>query len=62
MKLFSYKNRPVSKGPFPLELLTRQSQLPDLKEIPSLLLLSFHDSGNRVGMVKKETGTIPSDL
>ncbi|MBK9363814.1 MAG: 4Fe-4S dicluster domain-containing protein [Rubrivivax sp.] len=33
MRLFSYRDRPVHLGPYPLERLTRQSTLPDLQAV-----------------------------
>jgi reductive dehalogenase len=36
MKLFSYRNRPVHLGPYPLEKLGRADTKPDLARLPSL--------------------------
>lgn len=46
MKLFSYKDRPVHLGPFPLETLTRTADLPDLLQAPPMQALDFslHDA------------------
>ena len=41
MKVFSSKNRPVHKGPFPCELLTRQAVVPDLETVPAHMPLSY---------------------
>ncbi|PQO23253.1 NAD-binding oxidoreductase [Rhodobacteraceae bacterium WD3A24] len=41
MRLFSYKNRPVHLGPFPLERLTRAEAAPDLTRLPSMEALRF---------------------
>jgi epoxyqueuosine reductase QueG len=43
MRLFSYKNRPVHLGPYPLERLPRQQSLPDLGQVPPMRPLSFDD-------------------
>jgi len=51
MRLFSYKNRPVHKGPFPLELLARHDIAPDLAQVPPLQKLSFHDQENRDNLI-----------
>ena len=45
MRLFSYKNRPVHLGPYPLERLARQAALPDLSDVPPMQPLAFLDSG-----------------
>ena len=41
MKVFSSKNRPVHKGPFPCELLTRLAEVPDLGHVPAHMPLSY---------------------
>ena len=41
MRLFSYKNRPVHLGPYPLERLTRQRTMPDLQAVPHSQALSY---------------------
>ena len=51
MRFFSYKNRPVHKGPFPLELLARSENMPDLSVVPAMRTLSFHDSDNRDNLI-----------
>ena len=40
-KLFSYRNRPVHLGPFPLEALARGGPVPDLSSLPPAAPLSF---------------------
>jgi reductive dehalogenase len=44
MRLFSYRNRPVHLGPFPLERLSRQRSVPDLGAVPPMQALSFDDA------------------
>ncbi|MEO7855063.1 MAG: NAD-binding oxidoreductase, partial [Rubrivivax sp.] len=44
MRLFSYRNRPVHLGPYPLERLTRQRSLPDLDRVTPMGALSFDDA------------------
>jgi len=51
MRFFSYKNRPVHLGPFPLERLARQEEVPDLSSVPDMTPLSFHDAGNRDNLI-----------
>ncbi|WP_282606270.1 2Fe-2S iron-sulfur cluster-binding protein [Pelagibius sp. Alg239-R121] len=46
MRLFSYKNRPVHLGPYPLERLKRQSEMPDLADVPVMQQLAFLDADN----------------
>ncbi|MEP3276508.1 MAG: 2Fe-2S iron-sulfur cluster-binding protein [Stappiaceae bacterium] len=41
MKFFSYKNRPVHLGPFPLETLTRSTGPADLSRVPTASVLDF---------------------
>ena len=36
MRLFSYRDRPVHLGPYPLERLTRRSDLPPLDALPAM--------------------------
>jgi hypothetical protein len=43
MRLFSYKNRPVHFGPYPLERLPRQETMPELGQVPPMRPLSFVD-------------------
>lgn len=46
MKLFSYKNRPVHLGPYPIERLARQRELPDLATVRAMHPVSFIDEAN----------------
>jgi reductive dehalogenase len=41
VRLFSYKDRPVHLGPYPLEKLTRRNGAPDLSAVPSMLRVDF---------------------
>jgi len=41
MKFFSYRDRPVHLGPFPLEALARSGAAPDLPSLPPMTPLSF---------------------
>jgi len=41
MRLFSSNNRPVHLGPYPLERLQRQAQMPDLNAVPAMRPISF---------------------
>ena len=41
MRFFSYKDRPVHLGPYPLERLKRTSGLPDLSAVPPMVPVSF---------------------
>ncbi len=43
MRLFSYRDRPVHLGPYPLERLARQRELPDLDLVAPMTALSFDD-------------------
>ncbi len=43
MKLFSYKNRPVHFGPYPLERLRRQKEMPALQAVPPMRAVSYDD-------------------
>ncbi|MEO6623445.1 MAG: 4Fe-4S double cluster binding domain-containing protein [Burkholderiaceae bacterium] len=43
MRLFSYRDRPVHLGPYPLERLTRSDGVPDLTSVPPMQALSFDD-------------------
>jgi len=43
MRLFSYRNRPVHLGPFPLERLRRTDTLPDMSALPPMQGLPFDD-------------------
>ncbi|MBL0422760.1 4Fe-4S dicluster domain-containing protein [Ramlibacter sp. AW1] len=41
MRIFSYRDRPVHLGPYPLERLTRQAAMPSLDGLPPMQPLSF---------------------
>ena len=41
MRLFSYRDRPVHLGPYPLERLARRSDTPDDSRLPPMQALSF---------------------
>ena len=41
MRIFSYKNRPVHLGPYPLECLTRQRELPPMGGVPETQALNY---------------------
>jgi len=41
MRIFSYKNRPVHLGPYPLERLTRQRELPPMGGVPETQALNY---------------------
>jgi len=43
MRLFSYRDRPVHLGPYPLERLERHAGRPDLSAVPPMVPLSFDD-------------------
>ena len=43
MRLFSYRDRPVHLGPYPLERLKRRAAPPDLCAVPPMRALSFAD-------------------
>jgi reductive dehalogenase len=47
MKLFSYRDRPVHLGPFPLERLSRTDAAPDLAALPPMEALRFDDPDPR---------------
>lgn len=47
MRLFSYKNRPVHLGPYPLERLQRCDELPDLDLVPPMNSVVFHDTNEQ---------------
>jgi len=46
MRVFSYRNRPVHLGPFPLERLPRASAPPDFERVPPMRPLAFADAAN----------------
>ena len=41
MRLFSYRDRPVHLGPYPLERLRRSAAAPDLSTLPTMQALRF---------------------
>ena len=41
MRLFSYRDRPVHLGPYPMERVRRQAEVPDLSFVPEMQALSF---------------------
>lgn len=51
MRLFSYRNRPVHLGPFPLERLPRSSVPPDLSRAPPMRPLAFDDPASPESIV-----------
>ncbi len=51
MRLFSYKNRPFHLGPFPLERLARQAQMPDLSAAPPMQAVSFRRSDDPTSLI-----------
>lgn len=51
MRVFSYKNRPVHLGPYPLERLKRTDIQPDLSCVPPMQAVSFHDINNSESLV-----------
>ena len=55
MKFFSYKNRPVHLGPFPLETLNRADNAPDLSIVPPMTELDFtrHDPDSIAHAIKR---------
>ncbi|KIC09588.1 NAD-binding oxidoreductase [Leisingera sp. ANG-M1] len=50
-KLFSYRNRPVHLGPYPLETLARQAEPAGLDEIPLLQQIPFRRPGAPLSIV-----------
>jgi len=75
MRLFSYKDRPVHLGPYPLERLKRQEELPDFSKVPAMAELDPSGGGIaesilevltvfdaiRGGAVNGKKSEIPSD-
>jgi reductive dehalogenase len=55
MKLFSYKNRPVHLGPYPLERLRRSQAQPRLDTVPAMKAVSFVDADNPESLVNAMT-------
>jgi len=51
MRVFSYKNRPVHLGPYPLERLKRTHTPPDLSLVPTMQAVSFHDPAQPENLV-----------
>ena len=51
MRLFSYKDRPVHLGPYPLERLARRAGRPELSRVPPMQALSFVDEANPESLV-----------
>jgi reductive dehalogenase len=51
MKLFSYKHRPVHLGPYPLERLRRQEDIPDLGIVPAMRPVSYADADQPESLV-----------
>jgi len=51
MRLFSYKDRPVHLGPFPLERLKRRAAPPGLSGVPPMRALSFVDEAHPESLV-----------
>jgi ferredoxin-NADP reductase/ferredoxin len=51
MRLFSYKDRPVHLGPYPLERLKRMHTQPDLSRVPAMQALSFQDLNHSENLV-----------
>jgi reductive dehalogenase len=51
MRFFSYRDRPVHLGPYPLERLTRRKGLPDLSDIPAPALLTFDDASRPESLI-----------
>ena len=50
-KLFSYKNRPMHLGPYPLEKLARQNDMPDLSAVPSMQQVLFRRPDDPTSLV-----------
>ena len=55
MRFFSYKDRPVHLGPFPLERLKRAAAAPDLASVPAMQPLSFVDAARPESLVNAMT-------
>jgi reductive dehalogenase len=51
IRFFSDKDRPVHMGPYPNELLARQSHLPDLDAVPAMQQLQFERSSDPASVV-----------
>ncbi|MCP5074787.1 MAG: reductive dehalogenase [Rhodobacteraceae bacterium] len=50
-KLFSYRNRPVHLGPYPLEKLRRSSTAPDLSQLEPMRQLSFKRDNDPLSII-----------
>jgi reductive dehalogenase len=50
-RLFSYKDRPVHLGPYPLELLARTNTPPSLPDVSLTKKISFQDDDNRDNLI-----------
>ena len=50
-KLFSYKDRPVHLGPYPLEKLSRTSAMPDYSQLAPMQALSFSRADQPLSIV-----------
>ena len=55
MKLFSYKDRPVHLGPYPLERLRRQQEMPDLGVVPPMRPVSYVNDANPESLINAMT-------
>lgn len=55
MRLFSYRDRPVHLGPFPLERLPRASAPADLSRVPPMRPLAFVDAAHPESIVNAMT-------
>ncbi len=51
MRLFSYKDRPVHMGSYPLERLQRSQSPADLSNVPAMEAIGFHDKENPENLV-----------
>lgn len=51
MRLFSYRDRPVHLGPYPLERLRREDAAPDLSRVPPMRSVSFVDEARPESLV-----------
>ena len=51
MRLFSYRDRPVHFGPYPMEKAARASDVPDLASVPPMLRLAYRDDANPQSLV-----------
>ena len=51
MRLWSYRNRPVHLGPYPLERLKRTAAMPDLSQVPAVRPLAYRRDGDPFSLV-----------